>query len=111
MLAPAIEVVGYVAFGVSLFLGIADPDFALLFLLVSIGFGLLLSLWATVLEEVSFRRYPAFRDFLLLLWFSVIEAFGYRQITLWFRLQSYWKYVRGDLRWGAMEREGFERDA
>lgn len=82
-----------------------------LFLLVSIGFGFLLSLWATVLEEVSFRRYPAFRDFLLLLWFSVIEAFGYRQVTLWFRLQSYWKYVLGDLRWGAMEREGFERDA
>lgn len=108
MLAPAIELAGYVAFGASLFLGIADLDFALLFLLVSLGFGFLLSLWATVLEEVSFRRYPAFRDFLLLLWFSLIEAFGYRQITLWFRLQSYWKYVRGDLRWGAMEREGFE---
>ncbi|CAN5616986.1 hypothetical protein BH23GEM1_BH23GEM1_01050 [soil metagenome] len=108
MLAPLIEVVGYVAFAVSLYLGIADTGFALLFLLVAVGFGLLLSLWATVLEEVSFRRYPAFRDFLLLIWFSVIEAFGYRQITIWFRLHSFWRYIRRDLRWGAMEREGFE---
>lgn len=108
MLAPLVEVVGYLAFAVSLYLGIADTGYALLFLLVSVGFGLLLSLWATVLEEVSFRRYPAFRDFLLLIWFSVIEAFGYRQITIWFRLHSFWRYIRRDLRWGAMEREGFE---
>jgi len=109
MLAPLIEVAGYLAFGVSLFLGVVDLEFALLFLLVSVGFGFLLSLWATVLEEVSFRRYPSLRDFFLLIWFSVIEAFGYRQITLWFRLQSYWKYVCRDVRWGVMEREGFER--
>lgn len=109
MLAPLIEVAGYLAFGVSLYLGVADLGFALLFLAVSTGFGFLLSLWATVLEEVSFRRYPSMRDFFLLLWFSVIEAFGYRQITLWFRLQAYWRYVRKDLSWGAMEREGFER--
>ncbi len=109
MLAPLIEVAGYFAFGVSFFLGVADMEFAVLFLLVSMGFGFLLSLWATVLEEVSFRRYPSLRDFFLLLWFSVIEAFGYRQITLWFRLQAYWRYIRKDVRWGTMEREGFQR--
>jgi cellulose synthase/poly-beta-1,6-N-acetylglucosamine synthase-like glycosyltransferase len=108
MLAPVIEVVGYLAFAVSLYLGIADTGYALLFLLVSVGFGLLLSLWATVLEEVSFRRYPASRDFLLLIWFSVIESFGYRQMTVLFRLHSYWKYLRRDKRWGEMKREGFE---
>lgn len=107
MLAPAIEVLGYAAFGFSVLLGIADPEFALLFVAVSVGFGLLLSLWATVLEEVSFRRYPSLRDFFLLVWFSVIESVGYRQLTVLFRLQAYWKYLKGDRRWGAMEREGF----
>lgn len=108
MLAPLIELLGYLAFGVSFMLGLIDASFAVLFLSVSVGFGLLLSLWATVLEEVSFRRYPRFSDFLLLLWFSVIEAFGYRQLTVWFRLQSFWRYVLRDKRWGAMEREGFD---
>lgn len=111
MLAPVIEVAGYVVFGITLLLGIADPAFALLFLLVSVGFGMLLSLWATVLDEVSFRRYPAFRDFLLLVWFSIVEAFGYRQITTVFRLVAFWRYFRRDVRWGVMKREGFERGA
>ncbi|MEO7646912.1 MAG: glycosyltransferase [Gemmatimonadaceae bacterium] len=107
MLAPLIELLGYLAFAVSLYLGLVNVNFAILFLAVSVGFGLLLSLWATVLEEVSFRRYPAFSDFLRLLWFAVIESFGYRQLTVWFRLQSYWKYFKKDKRWGSMEREGF----
>ncbi|MGI8619094.1 MAG: glycosyltransferase family 2 protein [Gemmatimonadaceae bacterium] len=107
-LAPLIELAGYAAFGVSLYLGVADASFAMLFLTVSVGFGFLLSLWATVLEEVSFRRYSALRDLLLLIWFAVIEAFGYRQITLWFRVQAFWKYFRRDRRWGAMDREGFD---
>lgn len=111
MLSPLIELAGYLVFAVSFAIGVADVAFVLLFLAVSVGFGLLLSLWATVLEEVSFRRYPAVRDFLLLLWFSVIEAFGYRQLTLWFRLQSFWRYARKDVRWGVMDREGFQRAA
>lgn len=107
MLAPVIEAAGYVAFGISLLLGIVDPGFGLLFLLVSVGFGFLLSLWATVLEEVSFRRYPSVRDFLLLVWFSIAEALGYRQITTAFRLHAFWRYFRRDVRWGVMQREGF----
>ncbi len=111
MLSPVVELAGYLAFGVTLLIGAADMSFALLFLAVSAGFGLLLSLWATVLEEISFRRYPAWRDFVLLLWFSAIEGFGYRQLTLWFRLQSFRKYARKDVLWGEMDREGFERAA
>lgn len=109
MLAPVIELAGYAAFALTFFMGAADLSFVMLFLAVSVGFGLLLSLWATVLEEVSFRRYPAARDFVLLVWFAVIESFGYRQLTLWFRVHGYWKYLRKDARWGEMDREGFQR--
>ncbi|MEO5568513.1 MAG: hypothetical protein ABIR92_08475 [Gemmatimonadaceae bacterium] len=35
-------------------------------------------------------------------------SFGYRQITLWFRLQAFWRYVAGETRWGSAEREGFQ---
>lgn len=110
MLSPVIELVGYFAFILSLVLGLVDRQFTLLFLAVSVGFGLLLSLWAIVLEEVSFRRYPRFRDFLLLQWFALIEAFGYRQITVGFRLHAFWKYLRREKRWGVSVREGFERE-
>src|SRR3989441_6358610 len=56
-LAPLIEVMGYVVTIAGLALGVVDVPFALLFVLVAWGYGMLLSLWAVVLEEVSFRRY------------------------------------------------------
>ncbi|HEY5545971.1 MAG TPA: hypothetical protein VIK50_07930, partial [Gemmatimonadaceae bacterium] len=42
-----------------------------------------------------------------LLGFAFIEPFGYRQITVWFRLKAFWRYFRGDHSWGRMNREGF----
>src|SRR2546422_8815128 len=57
MLAPLVEVVGYVITVGGLLLGAVNANFALLFMLVAWGYGMLLSLWAVVLEEVSFQRY------------------------------------------------------
>jgi cellulose synthase/poly-beta-1,6-N-acetylglucosamine synthase-like glycosyltransferase len=105
MLAPLVEAVGYVAVLTSLVIGAIDYRFALVFLGVSVGYGFLLSLWAIVLEEVSFRRYSGTGDVLALLWFSAIESFGYRQLTVWFRLRAFPRYFRGDMRWGVMTRE------
>jgi cellulose synthase/poly-beta-1,6-N-acetylglucosamine synthase-like glycosyltransferase len=107
MLAPVIELLGY------LFLLIAWPmhevnaTFAWLFLGVALGYGILLSFWSIILEELSFRRYPRVRDLLRLFWFAIVENFGYRQMTVWFRLQAFWKYARGVHTWGSMTREGF----
>jgi hypothetical protein len=44
---------------------------------------------------------------LRLLLTTVIEAFGYRQLTLFFRVKAFWRVLRGDRRWGVMRREGF----
>ncbi len=106
MLAPIVELVGYVAFGLSIALGIFDRSYALLFFAAAIGYALVTSLWAVLLEEVSFRKYPRRSDLLKLLWFSVLEPFGYRQLTVFFRVQSFWSYFRGNMRWGEMTREG-----
>jgi len=106
MLAPLVELLGYVAFGLSIALGIFDRSYAGLFFAAAIGYGLLTSLWAVLLEEVSFRKYPRRSDLLKLLWFSVLEPFGYRQLTLFFRAESFWHYFRGNMHWGEMTREG-----
>jgi hypothetical protein len=44
---------------------------------------------------------------LRLLFYAFAEAFGYRQLTVWYRLKAFWRVLRGDKRWGAMRREGF----
>src|SRR5207237_8176473 len=106
-LSPAVEVLGYVGMALGLTLGVVDLNFVWLFLSVVVLYGMLLSVWAILLEEVSFRRYTRSVDMLRLLFMSVIEAFGYRQLTLFFRLKAFWRMLHGDRRWGVMQREGF----
>lgn len=107
MLAPIVELVGWLALVLGLMLGAVQPGFALLFFGVAIGYGTLLSIWAVVLEETSFRRYRRRTDFWKLIGFALIEGLGYRQMTVFFRLQSFWKQLRGVESWGAMTRQGF----
>ena len=106
-LAPVVEVFGYGALALGLAVHAVDLHFAWLFLCVATLYGLLLSTWAIMLEEVTFRRYQHQRDLLRLLFFAFAEAFGYRQMTVWYRLKAFWKMLRGDKRWGVMRREGF----
>jgi cellulose synthase/poly-beta-1,6-N-acetylglucosamine synthase-like glycosyltransferase len=106
-IAPLIEVFGYVTLVLGLVLGAVDLRFAWLFLCVAVLYGVLLSTWAIMLEEVTFRRYRKQTDLARLLLFAFAEAFGYRQMTVWYRVKSFWKVLRGDQHWGTMRREGF----
>lgn len=107
MLAPVVELFGWLTLILGLLLGAVDGQFAALFFFVAVGYGTLLSLWAIVLEELSFQRYHRRRDFWRLVGFALIEGLGYRQLTVLFRLQGFWKHLRGVESWGKMTREGF----
>jgi cellulose synthase/poly-beta-1,6-N-acetylglucosamine synthase-like glycosyltransferase len=111
LLAPVVELFGWLALIVGLAIGAVNGSFAVLFLAVAIGYGMLLSVWAIVLEELSFRRYRRRSDLARLLWFALIEGLGYRQMTVLFRLQAFWRYARGVESWGRMTREGIGRTA
>ena len=106
-LSPLVELLGYIGVAIGLGIGAVDLQFVWLFLSVVVLYGMLLSVWAILLEEVSFRRYTRRRDVLRLLYASVVEAFVYRPMTLVFRLHAFWRMLRGDRRWGVMKREGF----
>jgi cellulose synthase/poly-beta-1,6-N-acetylglucosamine synthase-like glycosyltransferase len=107
MIAPVVEIVGWVMLILGLMIGAVDGRFAALFLIVAISYGTLLSIWAIVLEELSFKRYRRRRDLMKLVWFALIEGIGYRQMTVLFRLHAFWKYARGVETWGRMTRTGF----
>ena len=111
LLAPVVELAGYVLTVVGLALGAISVQFALLFFAVAVGYGMLLSLWAVALEDLTFRRYVRRRDTLRLFAFVVLEGLGFRQMTVWFRLKAFWNYLRGVESWGVMTREGFARPA
>lgn len=106
LIAPLAEIFGVIALGLGMLVGAVNAQFAFLFLGVAIGYGMLLSIWAIVLEELSFRRYKRRADFFKLVGFAIIEGLGYRQMTVLFRLLGFWRYFRGVESWGRMTREG-----
>jgi cellulose synthase/poly-beta-1,6-N-acetylglucosamine synthase-like glycosyltransferase len=107
MLAPVVELLGYVITVLGLAFGVVNVSFALLFVLVAWGYGMLLSIWAVVLEEVSFRRYRRFGDLFRLLLYAALENFGYRQMTVVWRLKAFGTVWRRTRVWGDMTRKGF----
>jgi cellulose synthase/poly-beta-1,6-N-acetylglucosamine synthase-like glycosyltransferase len=106
-LAPLVEVSGYLSFGVAAALGRLSPAFALAFLTLAIGLGIALSITAVALEEMGFRRYPKRGDLYRLLWLAVIENFGYRQLTMVWRLRGMFNVLKKTKSWGRMDRQGF----
>jgi cellulose synthase/poly-beta-1,6-N-acetylglucosamine synthase-like glycosyltransferase len=108
-LAPAIELAGYLVTAGAIALGWIDWRFAELLFLAAVVYGALISVAAVILEEVSYRRYPRLTDLLRLSMYGVLENFGYRQLTLWWRLRGSIDFLRGRSEWGTMARRGFAR--
>ena len=111
MLGPAIEVAGYLAFAWTLALGIWTPLYVIAFLMVAVVFGVAISVGSVVLEELTFRRYLRFRDLFRLFLIAILENFGYRQISTYWRARGLLSAVQGVQSWGEMDRVGFDRPA
>lgn len=108
MFGPAVELLGYILTIVGVAFGLIDEQIALLFLTVSILFGIMLSLSAIVLDELTIRRYPAPRDIASLLVAAVAENLGFRQLLTIWRTKGLIDGLRGKSGgWGVMTRKGF----
>ena len=106
MLSPLVELSGYLLLPVLWLLGMFSSSAAGTFFVLAILYTVLISVLAVLLEDIAFRRYPSIRDLTLLVVAALLENFGYRQLTVWWRVRAFWEYLRGDLSWGAMERRG-----
>ena len=107
MLGPLIELSGYVIFIFSLFFGLVNYPFAVLFFLLAVIMGTFLSLMALLLEEYSNRRYPRLRDILIVSLYSLLENVLYRQFLALVRVKAFFDYLAGKKEWGIMEKRGF----
>jgi cellulose synthase/poly-beta-1,6-N-acetylglucosamine synthase-like glycosyltransferase len=108
LMAPALELAGVILVPLGLALGLVNVRFALLFVLVAYGYAIVVTLAAMAVEELSFHKYPRWRDLGATLLASVAENLGYRQLTAWWRVEGWWAGLRrGTHVWGTMTRQGF----
>lgn len=103
-LAPIVEVVGYSSIILASALGLLGRQFFLLFLIFGYAFATLISIGSVLLEEMTYRRYRDWREVGRLLLFCLFEHFPYRQLTMIWRLQGIWQYLRGDMAWRELKR-------
>jgi cellulose synthase/poly-beta-1,6-N-acetylglucosamine synthase-like glycosyltransferase len=107
MLGPFIELLGYIMFAACLALGLVNYPFAVLFFLVAVVLGTLLSLLSILLGEYSSECYPRRQDILILTLFSLLENILYRQWLTLVRVLAFFDFYRGKEEWGAMQKKGF----
>ena len=108
LLGPVLEVVGLAGLLLALALSAVDLPFAGLFLLVSYGWGTLLSVSAVLMDEIAYPRHESWRDRALLLLWALLENLGFRQCTVYWRTRGLVRYFRGSREWGNMTRKGFD---
>ena len=103
-IAPILEAVGWIIMPITLIRSDIEPVLVIGLLLVALLIAILNSLASLYLDE----RYGHFNspiDAARLLLTAVLENFGPRQRTVWWRFRSlFWR--RGDIEWGDMERTG-----
>jgi cellulose synthase/poly-beta-1,6-N-acetylglucosamine synthase-like glycosyltransferase len=106
-LGLAIEIPGYLAFGLTVWVGLGSDLYILGFFSAAFAFGMVLSIAAVALEELGFRRYPNRGDLLRLFGLAALENVGYRQFVSFCRARGLVSALRGVTAWGAQQRVGF----
>lgn len=109
LLGPIIELSGYLFMLISIFMGDAHLLFALLLAMLFVLYGSIFSMSSVLLEAWSQDSFPKIQDLTRLLILSLTEAFWYRPITLFWRVEGIFAALIGNRSWGTIERRGLEQ--
>jgi len=80
-LGPMIECLGYAGFIFFFISGDISSEFAFLFFVIAILWGMWINVSSILLDNILFKRYKSLGDVLKLCFFSFVEMLGYRQLV------------------------------
>jgi cellulose synthase/poly-beta-1,6-N-acetylglucosamine synthase-like glycosyltransferase len=106
--APVIELGGLLTMAAAAWLGVLSREFLVQFLLFGYAFATVISIGSVLQEELTYKRYNDWRDVARLISYCFLEHFPYRQMHMFWRLQGIWQYMRGDVVWRPMKRQGLQ---
>ncbi|MFM8865403.1 MAG: glycosyltransferase family 2 protein, partial [Limnohabitans sp.] len=106
-LGPVVELLGYAWTTYAWWAGFISWTAFFVFLLVSLGLGILLSVAGVLLEQLSFQMYPRVGQMFKLVLVAVAENLGYRQLNAWWRIVGLYRWAtQKEGGWGTMKRKG-----
>lgn len=107
MFGPLLEIQGYVFLILGFALGILPIEFFLAFFIATIGLGMVVSLTSVLMlekDQIHFNK----RDTWRLVFYAIVENFGYRQWMSLYRVRGYFSALKETHEWGEQRRKGFK---
>jgi cellulose synthase/poly-beta-1,6-N-acetylglucosamine synthase-like glycosyltransferase len=105
-LGPIVETIGTALTIVAFIVGDLSATSFIAFLVLAFLVAILLSIAALALEEFNFRRHQRTRDIVSLVFYTIFENLGYRQINDLWRVLAFVDLARRKQGWGAQKRRG-----
>ncbi len=102
-ITPLLEILGLTTITVSYIFDIINLRFFFFYLLIYIGYNIIVSMISIILERYIFSRNTNLKLTVKLLFFSILESFGYRQMISLFRIGNILK-IKKEHTWGEMVR-------
>jgi cellulose synthase/poly-beta-1,6-N-acetylglucosamine synthase-like glycosyltransferase len=103
-LGPIVELMGYLIVPLLWLFGRLNPGIALLFLILAVLNGIILSVTALVLDDLLFKRYERTRDLLKMIAAAFLEYCGFRQLLALQRTASFLNVILPRRQWGTATR-------
>ncbi len=99
---PLLDILGIATILLSYFVGILNTEFFISYLLVYMGYSMIVSMVSILLEKYLFSKTMNNRTMFKLLLFAVLESFGFRQLLSVFRFGAF--FSPSKKQWGNMVR-------
>ena len=106
-LAPFIEFSGYIAFIALVLSGLVNWHFYLALLIFIYCFGVLFSLFAILMEVISYNQYQKKGEIFKLVVAALVETIIFHPFVVWSAIRGHFDFIRKKHGWGEMSRQGF----
>jgi cellulose synthase/poly-beta-1,6-N-acetylglucosamine synthase-like glycosyltransferase len=109
-LAPVVEFLGTVSFVIFSLLGLMNWTYSLSLLGLIFSFGVLYSVFAILMEVLTFNQYKKRREILRLIGTAILEPLIFHPFVVWSSIQGIIDLLRKKNAWGEMTRAGFSKE-
>ena len=107
--APIIEFIGFISFLVFALSGIMNWSYFILYLIVIIFFGYTYSIFAILMEVLSYHQYKRRIDITHLIFTAFTEPFYFHPFVVWSAIKGFIDKINKKSSWGEMVRIGFNK--
>lgn len=104
-----VETIGYFLIPFSLIMGELNMFFFVMYFLIAVMLGIILSEGSLVLEQFTHRAAMTAKQSISISIYAIFENFGYRQMISIFRVEGILKYRKLRKTWGKIKRKEFEQ--